>query len=156
MSIKNIIPDPKYKGGIYKPLNPDKYIGQMPIICRSSWERKYCQFCDLKDEIVKWASEPFKIKYYNPITGKEHDYYPDFYIKVAMPDGSYKEYIVEIKPKNYLKKPIPPKKNTTKSLNNYKYLYETFIKNFAKAEATKKFASERKMEFIILTEDSLK
>ena len=42
VSIKNVKPDAKYKGGIYKPLNLEKYIGPIPIICRSSWERKYC------------------------------------------------------------------------------------------------------------------
>lgn len=156
MSIKNIKPDSKYNGGIYYPINESKYVGKFPIICRSSWEKKYCQYCDLNDQIVAWASEPFKIKYYNPLTKSEHFYYPDFYIKILLPSGEYKEYIIEIKPKEYLKKPIPPKKRSIKALQNYKYLYEQFIKNYVKSVAAKKFAAERNMEYIILTEDSIK
>jgi hypothetical protein len=156
MSIKNVRPDDKYRGGVYHPVNKDKYVGPTPIICRSSWERKYCQYCDLKDEVIKWSSEPFKIKYYNPLTKKEHTYYPDFYIKVITNSGAFKEYIVEIKPSTYLKKPIQPKRNTEKALSNYKYLYESYIKNFVKAKAGKIYAADRNMEYIILTEKSLK
>jgi hypothetical protein len=156
MSIKHVRPDSKYRGGVYHPINVDKYVGEGPIICRSSWERKYCQYCDLKDEVLKWASEPFKVKYYNPLTKKEHTYYPDFYVKAITSSGTIKEYIVEIKPSSYLKKPVQPKRNTEKAISNYKYLYESFIKNYAKAKTCKMYAADRNMEYIILTEKSLK
>jgi len=156
VSIKNVKPDAKYKGGIYKPLNLEKYIGPIPIICRSSWERKYCQYCDLKDEIIKWSSEAIKIRYYNPLTKKNHTYFPDFYIKVLNSNGSVQEFIVEIKPSTYLKKPILPKRSTEKALSNYKYKYESFIRNYAKAKAAKEYAAERGMKYIIITEKSLK
>ena len=42
----------------YKPSNPKKYQGNPNnIICRSSWERKFCQWCDRNDSIISWASE---------------------------------------------------------------------------------------------------
>jgi len=156
MSIKNLKPDKRYNGGIYYPANIDKYIGDGPIICRSSWEKKYCMYCDNNDLILKWSSEPFKIKFYNILTKKEHTYYPDFYIKIKKDDGSIKEYIIEIKPAIQLVKPTPPKRNSVKALSNYKYLYEIVIKNYCKAKAAKEYASERNMEYIILTENSIK
>ncbi len=155
MSIKNVRPDSKYKGGIYNPINSIKYVGPTPIICRSSWERKYCQYCDLNEGIIKWSSEPFKVRYYNPLTKKEHTYYPDFYVKTKISENEFKEYIVEIKPSAYLNKPVPPKRNTEKALSNYKYMFESFIKNYVKAKAAKIYAAERNMEYIILTEKEL-
>ena len=159
MSIKHVKPSKRNKGGIYHPLNVDKYVGKYPIICRSSWERKYCQYCDLTDSIVKWASEVFEIKYINPLDNpvnrKPHTYYPDYYIKVKTGDR-YKEYIVEIKPKAQTIKPRQPKKATAKSIANYKYAVSTYIKNLAKAKAATNFALERGMEYIVLTEDSIK
>lgn len=156
MNIKKVRPDKTYRGGTYYPINPDKYVGPSPIICRSSWERKYCQYCDTNDAIIKWSSEPFQIPYYNPLTKKEHTYHPDFYIKVKTSSGKLKEYIVELKPKSQTKKPVQPKRVTEQALKNYKYAVETYVRNTVKAKAAKKFAAERNMEYIVLTEDSIK
>jgi hypothetical protein len=156
MSIKNVKPDKKYKGGQYTPINEHKYIGPRPIIYRSGWERKYCMYCDDNQDIISWSSEPFVIEYFNKLTGKFHKYYPDFYIKVRNSKGEFKEYIVEIKPKSSIKKPIEPKRKTIQSVKNYKYAVETYIKNLSKAKAAKIFAAARGMKFIILTEDSLR
>ena len=42
----------------YKPEYPRKYKGDASnIICRSSWERKFCRWCDLNENIVSWGSE---------------------------------------------------------------------------------------------------
>ncbi len=156
MSIKNVKPDPRYNGGRYYPINERKYVGSGPIIYRSSWERKYCMYCDNNEGIVAWSSEPFSIEYYNPLTKKTHSYYPDFWIKVKTDSGKLKEYLVEIKPKSQLKKPIEPKRKTEQAIKNFKYKAESYIKNLAKAKAAKNFAGHRGMEYIILTEDSLK
>lgn len=159
MSIKNIKPGSnnfKYSQGYYKPINENKYVGPKPIIYRSSWEQKFCVYCDKSEEIIKWSSEPIKIKYYNPLNKKYHHYYPDFYIKIKASDGNIKEYLVEIKPKNHIKKPDPPKRKTKKSVKNYKYAVNTYIKNLYKSRAAKKLANNRGMEYIIITEDSLK
>ena len=77
----------------YKPTNPNKYMGNPDnIICRSSWERRFCKECDTNPSIKKWASEEFSIPYVSPADGKVHRYYPDFLIEKT--DG--KRYIIEI------------------------------------------------------------
>ena len=158
MSIKRNKPskNAKWKQSYYKPINELKYIGSYPIICRSSWELKFCIYCDNNDSIIEWASEPVKIKYYNPQDRKYHYYYPDFFIKVKKSNGNKVSYLVEIKPESSTKKPIPPKIKTKQAINNYKYATETFIKNFYKSKVAKKYAKERDWEFIIITEKFLK
>lgn len=156
MSIKKVKPSSRYKGGKYKLINEEKYIGPGPIIYRSGWERKYCMYCDNNKDIIAWSSEPFAIDYYNPYTKKMHKYYPDFWIKVRKTDGSVSEFLIEIKPKSSTILPKAPKRNTAQSVKNYKYAVETYIKNLAKAKAAVKFGENRNMKFIILTEDSIK
>ena len=68
--------------GIYKPINPSKYAGDPTrIVWRSSWELRFCKYCDKTDDIIYWASEELAIPYTNPITRKRHRYFPDFIIK---------------------------------------------------------------------------
>ena len=51
----------------YKPSHPTKYKGDASnIICRSSWERKFCRWCDLNENILAWGSEEFCIPYISP------------------------------------------------------------------------------------------
>ena len=39
----------------YKPNHPKKYKGDYTnIICRSSWERRFCAWCDLNENIIEW------------------------------------------------------------------------------------------------------
>ena len=88
-----------YKGK-YKPSFPDKYRGDPTnIIYRSLWERKFCVYCDLNENIIEWASEEKCIPYRSPLDGKIHRYFPDFLIKVKEANGSIKKYMIEIKPK---------------------------------------------------------
>ena len=156
MSIKKVRPDKQFNGGQYRPVNESKYVGQGPIIYRSSWERKYCMYCDRTEDIISWSSEPFSIEYFNPLTKKIHKYYPDFWIKVRKQDGTYAEYLVEIKPKKSTIVPKEPKRKTEQAVKNYRYAVETYVKNLAKARAAKAFAKDRGMKYIILTEDSIR
>lgn len=155
MDIKKVKPTLKsgFKQGYYSPHNLQKYVGNLPIIYRSSWERKFCHWCDHNEEILSWSSEPFEIPYFNILDKKYHKYYPDFYIKKKK-DDTYEEYIVEIKPKSQLKKPEPPKKNTKKALENFKYGYEMYVRNLCKTEALNKMASQRNFKVMLLTEES--
>jgi len=156
MSIKNLKPKRgQFKQGFYEELN-GKYIGPKPIIYRSSWEYKFMVYCDKNTDVLSWSSEAVKIKYYNPITKKFHNYYIDFFMKVKTKDGLEKKYLVEIKPSSLLKAPTAPKRVTEKALNNYKYAANEFVKNKHKAEAAKKVAESIGMEYIILTEKALK
>ena len=118
MSIKKVKPTAKsgFKQGYYTPKNPKKYQGPMPIIYRSSWERKVCHWCDHNVDVMVWTSEPFSLKYYNILDKKFHKYYPDFYVKLRKKDEKgkefYEDYIIEVKPKAQLKKPPPPRRKT--------------------------------------------
>ncbi len=161
MSIKKVKPTAKsgFKQGYYKPQNPNKYQGPMPIIYRSSWERKVCHWCDHNADVIRWTSEPFSLKYFNLLTKKFHKYYPDFYIKLkTKAEGSdeytYQDYIIEVKPKAQLKKPTPPRKKTKKALENYKWAYETYVRNLCKTDALQKAAKTRNFKVMLLTEDS--
>ena len=70
-----------YKGK-FRPKNPKKYKGDPTnIIYRSLLERRFMVYCDDTSAIIKWASEEIIIPYVNPITGRVHRYFPDFYIK---------------------------------------------------------------------------
>ena len=136
----------------YVPVYPSKYQGNAnTIICRSSWERKFCQWCDKNSSIIYWASEEINIPYVSPKDNRVHQYFPDFVIKVKEKDNKIKTYIVEVKPK---KQTLPPKprKRVTKS-----YIYEctTYAVNQAKWRAASEFCKDNRINFKIVTEDEL-
>ena len=135
----------------YKPENPRKYKGDYRnIICRSSWERKFCRWCDLDESILEWGSEEFFIPYRAP-DGRVRRYFPDFIMKVKETNGEVKTYVIEVKP---LKQTRPPKKRkrVTKS-----YIYEctTYAVNQAKWKAADEWCKDHKIEFKIITEKEL-
>ncbi len=137
---------------IYKPSHPEKYLGNSSnIICRSSWERQFCRYCDTNPNIVKWASEELAIRYISPVDGRPHRYYPDFLIEVKEKSGKLKKYVIEIKPK---KQTLPPvkKKRVTKG-----FILEakTYAVNQAKWKAAVDFCKDNLIEFKIITEDEL-
>ena len=155
MNIKNVKPTVKsgFRQGYYKPKNIHKYKGAYPIIYRSSWERKFCHWCDYNDNVIFWMSEPFQVKYYNILDKKDHVYFPDFLIKLKE-NNQEKNYVVEIKPKSQLQKPKLPQRKTIKSMKNFKYGYEMYVKNYCKNQALKKICESRNMGLMLLTEDS--
>ena len=137
---------------LFKPTKPRKYKGDVTnIICRSSWERRFCNWCDLNENIVEWGSEEFWIPYLSPVDKRVHRYFPDFIIKVKESTGEIKTYVIEVKPKKQTKPPTKRKK-VTKS-----YIYEctTWEVNKAKWRAAHEFCADRKIEFKIITEDEL-
>ena len=136
---------------LYKPTNPKKYTGNpRNNICRSSWERRFCNWCDINESIIEWGSEEFWIPYRAP-DGKTRRYFPDFIIKVKESTGQVKTYVIEVKPKKQTLKPKPRKK-VTKS-----YLYEckTYEVNKAKWKAAREWGADRRVEFKIVTEKEL-
>ena len=137
----------------YRPSFPKKYKGNPNnIICRSSWERKFCAWCDLNENIIEWASEEFCIPYLSPLDGRVHRYFPDFLIKVKERNGSTKTYVVEVKPKRQTKPPQRKSKKVTKSFINEA---KTFEVNKAKWRAATEWCKDRRLEFKIITEDEL-
>jgi len=153
-SIKNN--KPSRKSGFvqgYFPLNEcKKYQGKGPIIYRSSWERKFCLYCERNPEIEYWSSESFSIKYFSPLDKKYHNYFPDYVVRLR----SGKTFIVEVKPKAQLVKPEPPKRKTPKSLQSFKWLYETWVINMCKKSAAEEFAKTKGWSYLLVTEDFFK
>jgi len=138
--------------GKYRPENPQKYKGNPTnIIYRSLWERKFMVFCDRNPSVLQWGSEECVIPYRSPIDGRVHRYYVDFYIKIQTKTGEIKKYLIEIKPKKQTIPPDPQKKQT----KIYKDKVLSYYKNMAKWEAAKEWCEDRRMEFLILTEDHL-
>ena len=140
------------KKSLFRPSFPKKYKGNTNnIICRSTWETKFCNYCDLNENILEWASEEFFIKYVSPVDNRFHRYYPDFLIKVKESNGSIKKYIIEVKPKKQTAPPAKPKRQTKG------YLREAFeyARNQAKWKAANEWCIDRGFEFKVLTEKEL-
>ena len=136
----------------YKPIHPKKYQGNPNnIICRSSWERKFCQWCDRKENVISWASEEISIPYVSPKDNRIHRYYPDFLIKVREYNNRIQTYVVEVKPK---KQTLPPKKRK-KITKSYIYECQTYAVNQAKWRAASEFCKDNRINFKIVTEDEL-
>jgi hypothetical protein len=139
------------KKSLFKPSNPKKYKGNANnIICRSSWEDKFCNWCDRSENIIEWGSEEFWIPYRAP-DGKVRRYFPDFIIKVKESTGEIKTYVIEVKPAKQTRPP-KPRKRVSKS-----YLYEckTYAMNQAKWEAATEWCKDKKIEFKVVTEREL-
>ena len=140
----------KYKQGVYKPSNPEKWVGGQ-IIYRSSWELYFNKWADRTDNVLKVASEEFFIPYFYEPDQKWHKYFPDYIMEYVDKNKDIKKVVVEIKPYS---ETIPPKrgKKREKTFINEVLTYE---KNHAKWTAAKKFCEENNMKFIVLTEYEL-
>lgn len=152
-----------YDQGYYKPNNPQKYKGlDKRIIFRSGLEFKFCKYCDEKDFIVEWVSEPFSIPYKHPFEKDEdgkpktHNYWFDFLIR-KKEGNEIVTYIVEVKPKSLLvkPKPVPPTANV-KTRRNYNEKLKTIIINRTKAAAAASYAKARNFKYMFVTEDFFK
>jgi hypothetical protein len=140
-----------YKGK-YKLKNPKKYKGDPTnVVWRSLWERKYMKYLDSNEHILEWSSEEIFIWYKSPIDNRPHRYFPDFYVKEQMSNGSIQKYLVEIKPKKQLKPPKEPQRRTQA------YLSEVmeYAKNQSKWQYAREWCEDRQYGFKILTEDDL-
>lgn len=160
MNIKDLKPNPnsKYKQGYFLPRNPHKYVGDPnKIICRSSYESRFCQWADIHPSIKKWGSEPVPIPYHNPISGNINRYFVDFYIVVEK-NGKTQAYLVEVKPEKQRYPPDPTKLNenyTAKRLLRYNAELKTYLINKAKWSAAEQFAIARGMLFKVADENFL-
>ena len=138
--------------GLFKPRNPQKYIGDPNnIVYRSSWEVKVMSYLDLNDDILSWASEELTVPYKSPIDGKWHRYFPDFLVKMRTRDGQLKTLMLEVKPKKETTPPPKPKRIT----ENYVKAVKTWGVNEAKWKAAIEYCNDRAWEFRVITEDHL-
>ena len=106
---------------------------------------------DLNENILEWSSEEIALPYKSPLDDRIHKYYPDFYVKERLSDGTIKKYIIEIKPKKQTLEPKVPKRKTKG------YLYEVmeYAKNQSKWNSAREYCKDHGYEFKILTEDDL-
>ena len=142
----------KHHQGKYRPKNPRKYRGDSSnIIYRSSWERTFMKYCDLRESVVSWQSEEKCLWYYDPVAKKKRRYFPDFIIKVKESAGQVKTYVVEVKPKKQTQPPKKPKRQT----KSYIYECKTYAVNQAKWKAAKDYCADRMWEFKVMTEKEL-
>lgn len=143
----------EYIQGFYKPIHPEKYIGNLnQIVFRSSYELKAFKWCDLTENIISWGSEEINIKYYDYLTNKIRRYYPDLILMVKESEETTRKYIVEIKPH---KQTIKPKSSKRKKQETYLTECLTYEKNQMKWNAAKNFCEENGFIFKIITEKDL-
>ena len=145
------MPKGKFKQGVFKPRNRDKYRGKAWPIYRSGWELKFFKWCDLNENVTAWDSECVIVPYNNPLTGRIQRYFVDGLITINETNGP-KTYLIEIKPS---KQTIPPIVKKGRKKSTILYEQQTYVKNKAKWLAAEKWAKKKGIEFKILTEKEL-
>ena len=132
----------KFASGKYTIKNPEKYIGKRVPTYRSSWEFTFCSFCDNNPAVINWASEAIQIPYFNPVSGKNTIYVPDFVVVYMDKNQRKHTELVEIK---------PSKETTMESAKSYRDKLSVAI-NMAKWAAADSWARANNMRFRVVTE----
>jgi len=140
----------RFKQGFYKLKFPEKYKGDIDkVFYRSSWELKFCHYCDANIKILEWASEEIEIQYIKPTDNRMHRYFPDFYVAYKNTKGQLIREIIEIKP---LAQTKPPKKGRRKNMLTEQLTYAV---NIAKWQSASKWCKKRGIVFRVMTEKEL-
>jgi hypothetical protein len=170
----NMREDARTHQGYYKIQNREKYIGD-PNLCiyRSSWEYGFSKWCDYSPSVKRWSSEPMKVPYYdrvskldeckklgldpnNPKNWVVKNYNLDFWCEIDKGEGIVEKWFVEIKPKDQLKKPVPPSNTAPlKEIKKFNLKAKEYLLNEAKFAALNEWAQKSGAKFYIFTEDSL-
>lgn len=135
----------KWHQGVFIPDNPHKYVGTQPIVWRSSWELTFMNVCDKHPNILQWASESIEIPYQHPITGRRHNYIPDFLLVYIDKHGNKRAELIEIKPASQA---VYERAKSRKDK-------EAYIINEAKWKAAKIFCKKMGLTFRVMTEADL-
>ena len=133
----------KFAQSVYQVKNPEKYVGSKMPYCRSSWETTFCMFCDNNPSIQQWASEPVKIPYRDPLTGKPTVYVPDFLISYVDKNMKKHAELIEIKPANQM---------LIEKVGKNPYNQAQYVKNMAKWAAANKWAQQQGLKFRVINE----
>ena len=159
----------KYKSakrGLYKLLNPEKFIppvdnymqstclnedGALCVQFKSSLEMRAFKYADFNKYIRKWSLEPFSIPYIKPSDNQKHRYYPDLYFEFS----NGEKFIVEIKASSERSKPVPPERKTISSVQRFAKDCLTYAVNCAKWQAAEQFCKLHGYHFTVLTEKEL-
>lgn len=141
------------KTGYYHVVNKSKIKNNNKVLYyRSGLEKKMMRICDLSPSIIKWSYEeviiPYKKLYQTD--KKIHRYIMDFWLKKKV-NGRIKEFLVEVKPFDFLSPPKIQKRKTKKYID----LIENYSTNVAKWEQADKYCNDKGWEFAIVTEKDL-
>lgn len=136
----------KYANGLYTLKNPEKYVGKIAPRYRSSWELAFMTFCDNHPSVLRWASESIRIPYKNPLTGKDTNYVPDFFLQYKDAQGNERAEIVEIK---------PTKETSLESAGKSTYNRAMVAINHSKWAAAKAWCANHNINFRIVTEQDM-
>lgn len=136
----------KFARGKFTMSNPEKYIGTLVPIYRSSWEWSFMRFCDTNPSIQKWASEAINIPYRDPLTGRQTIYVPDFFIQYVDKTGKMLVELIEVKPAS---------QTIIERVGKNKYNQAQFVKNQAKWAAANAWCKQQGIKFRIINENDL-
>lgn len=136
----------KFAQGVFKPKNPEKYVGKGVIRYRSSWEMIFMRFLDDNKNVLQWSSESVHIPYRHPLTGKQTIYVPDFLIVYVDKNGGQVAEMVEIKPK---------KQTTLQEAGRSKTAQIAAIVNQYKWAAANQWCKKMGIRFRVITEDEM-
>lgn len=139
--------------GIFKPINPQKYKGNVNnIIFRSGWELKFMNDLDKLTDVIEWSSEEFFIPYRDPMSGRTRRYFPDFRVKVRDKNtGKIRTIVIEIKPRSQVIGPKAQKRKTKKYITE---VY-TYAVNQSKWDAARKYCQAKGWDFEVVDEFQL-
>ena len=136
---------PNFRNGVYQVKNPEKYVGNGKPRYRSGWELTFMMFCDNNQNVLQWASEPVRIPYRHPLTGKMTMYVPDFIVTYRSAGNATKAELVEIKPKS--QSIVEAKMKASEKA--------TVAINYAKWDQATKWARQNGLTFRVITEDQI-
>lgn len=132
--------------GKYRPKNPGKYNGDIrKINYRSGLELSAFRWFDRHPSVLSWSSENIIVPYYYQ---RSRRYIVDIWARIKQDGGEIKQFLIEIKHSNKLKRPKAGKRRS----KYYDALVEEYNINQAKWCEAKKYAINHGMEFKILTE----
>lgn len=103
------------------------------------------QFCDNNEHIINWASEPVRIPYRHPLTGKMTTYVPDFIITYRTKDNTVKAELIEIKPRS--QSVVEEKMNEGQRA--------VVAVNYCKWDAASRWAKQNGLTFRVINEDQI-
>jgi len=136
----------KFSQGLFKLKNPEKYMGNKTPIYRSGWEFTVMTFCDNNPAIQQWSSEPLKIPYRDPLTGKNTVYVPDFLVS----------YLDKFQKKHVELWEIKPAKHTLKErVGKNPYDQAQYVKNQAKWASASAWCQQQGIKFRIINENDI-
>ena len=132
-----------FRQGFYEVRNSQKYVGNGKPKFRSGWEMTFMMFLDSNDNVINWASEPVRIPYRNPLTGKMTTYVPDFIVTYRGPNNTLRGELIEIKPRS---------QSLIEERQSQRDRAQVAI-NYAKWDAATKWAKNNGLTFRVINED---